>query len=352
MKRALLLPASMLIALASCRPAVDGELDLPAVLETPVVPGSGFFLAGGPTTPYLSYVEPETRALVLAPLTGSAPAAYLDRITDLPEQDPLSGAHVLFAAGGELHLLYLDREESLLLKSVRQRMDSGTAWIDVLPGSGRPAAAFLSDGGLDYFLEHDGVLWREGPYPGLVRAPFRSEGAIRSFSSGGLQGFTAYETSTHRLLLFLLRGQEVQTLEVARFGPAQDSSVDPEGRLQILAYDPRSFRIVLYQTADPASGFETRPVTLSRGTSSLALARLPGGTGFLFDELSARGRTRYQLCLLHFRSEQGYAKIVLYRSERPVVALQACAQPDALYVALLEEKLRVLRVEYSRLRER
>jgi hypothetical protein len=350
MKRALLLPMAALLALAACRPAVEGELVLPPVLETPVVPGPGFSLVGGPATPFLSFVEPESRALVLTPVGGSAPSAFLDRITDLPEQDPLSGAHVLFAADEELHLLYLDREEGLLLKSVRKRMDSGTSWIDVLPTSGRPLAGFLSAGGLDYFLEQDDALWREGSQTALVRAPFRSEGSARSFDSGGFQGFTVYDAAAHRLMLFLLRGQEVQALEVARFGLAQDSAVDPEGRLQVLAYDPRSCRIILFRTSDPASGFQAQPVTLSRGTSSLALVRLPAGPGFLFDEVSARGPTRFQVCLLHFRPEAGYAKTVLYRCQRPVVALRACAQPDALFVALLGERLRVLRVDYGALR--
>jgi len=278
----------------------------------------------------------------------------LDRITDLPEQDPLSGVHLLFAAGEELHLLYLDRqsEESLLIKHVRKGVESGTVWIDVLPGSGKPIAAFLAAGGLDVFLERDQQMWREGPRSGLVRTPFRSEGAASRFAADGFQGFTVYDGATHRLLLFLLHGQEVETLEVARFGQAQDSAVDPEGRLQILAYDPRSYRIVLHQTADPASGFDIRPVTLSRGTSSLALVHLPGGPGFLFDEVSARRRPRYQVCLLHFWPEQGYVKTVLYRSERPITALRACLQRDALFVALLEDDLRVLRVEYDALRKR
>jgi hypothetical protein len=322
------------------------------VLETPASPGPGFFLVGGPSTPYLTFVEPQSRALVLAPVDGSAPAAYLDRITDLPEQDPLSGAHLLFAAGEELHLLYLDREESVLLKHVRRQLESGTTWIDVLPGSGKPIAAFLAPAGLDIFLEKDRRLWRQGPQAGLVRTPFSTEGPASMFASGGFQGFTAFDGATHRLLLFLLQERQVETLEVARFGQAQDSAVDPEGRLQILAYDPRTYRIVLYQSADPASGFEIRPVTLSRGTSSLALVHLPGGSGFLFNEVSARGRPRQQVNLLHFQPAEGYVKTVLYRSERPITALRACAQPDALYVGVFEENLKVLLVEYDALRKR
>jgi hypothetical protein len=355
MRRTYLLLAALLLVLAGCRPSGVRELTLPAVLETPVSPRPGSFcLAAGPTAPYLTYIDRDSRALVLSAVDGSSPAAYLDRITDLPEQDPLSGIHLLFAAGDELHLLYLDRqsEESLLLKHVRKAMESGTAWIDVLPGSGKPIAAFPTSGGLDVFLEQDQEMWREGPRAGLVRSPFRSEGASSRFAAHGFQGFTVYDAATHQLLLFLLQGQEVETLEVARFGQAQDSAVDPEGRLQILAYDPRSYRIVLHQTADPASGFEVRPVTLSRGTSSLALVHLPGGPGFLFNEVSARRRPRHQVCLLHFWPEEGYVKTVLYRSERPTTALRACLQRDALFVALLEDNLRVLRVEYDALRKR
>jgi hypothetical protein len=184
----------------------------------------------------------------------------------------------------------------------------------------------------------------------LVRTPFSSGGPATEFSSGGLRGFTVYDSASHRLLLFLLQGREVQTLEVARFGQCQDSAVDPQGRLQILAYDPRTCRIVLYQSASPSSGFQIRPVTLSRGTSSLALVQLPDGTGFLFNEFSPRDRLRCRVCLLHFRPDQGYVKAVLFRSKRPIAALRACAQNDALYVALLGEELKVLRVEYDSLR--
>jgi hypothetical protein len=349
MKRICLLPAALLAVLAGCNPAGLQELAPATVLRTPASPGPGCFLVGGPQTPYLTYVEPESRALVLAQVDGSAPPTYLDRITDLPEQDPLSGAHFVFSEAANLHLLYLDREEGLLLKHVRRDLESGTTWIDILPGSGKPVAAFVAPGGLDAFLEEDRRLWRQGPFAGLVRAPFSSAGPAARFVSEGLRGFTVFDAETHRLLLFLLRGQDVETLEVARFGQAQDSAVDPQGRLQILAYDPRSYRIVLYSSAAPSSGFEARPVTLSRGTNSVALVQLPGGTGFLFDEVSSRERPPYRVCLLHFLPERGYVKAVLYRSERPSTAIRACAQGDALYVALLGDDLRVLRVEYGSL---
>ena len=320
-----------------------------SVLQSPASPGAGFSLAASPLTPYLSYVEPATHALVLAPVYGSSPPAYLDRITDLPEQDPLSGSQLLFAEQGNLHLLYLDREESLLLKHVRRELSSGATWVEVLPGSGKPLAAFLTPAGLEVFLEEDRRLWRQGPQAGLVRAPFASAGTASRFAGSGLQGFTVFDSESRRLLLVLLNGQEVQTLEVARFGQAQDSAVDAQGRLQILAYDPRAYRIVLYQSASPSSGLQARPVTLSRGTTSLALVQLPEGTGFLFNEVSPRDRPRCRVCLLYFQPERGYVKTVLYRSERPVSELRTCAQADALYVALLGEELRVLRVEYDSL---
>ena len=351
MKAQYLLPATLLLALAACRPAGVRELDCPVVLETPIAPLPGYFCLD-PAAPFLSYVDRDSRSLVLAAVDGSSPPAYLDRITDLPEQDPLAGAHLLFAAGDELHLLYLDRqsEESLLLKYVRKSLSAGTTWLDLLPGSGRPLAAFPSAAGLEVFLERDQTLFREGPRPQTVRTPFRSEGQASLFATEGLRGFTVYDGQTHRLLLFHLRGQEVESLEVARFGQAQDSAVDGQGRLQILTYDPRSFRILLYRTEDLASGFQVQPVTLARGTSSLALVRLPGGQGFLFNEISARQHPRYQVSLLHFLPAEGYQKTVLYRSEYPVTALRAMPASEALYVALLQEDLRVLRVEYRALR--
>jgi len=351
MKAKYLLAAALLAALTACRPAGVRELDCPVVLDAPVAPLPGYFSLD-PSSAFLSYVERDSRALVLAAVDGSSPPAYLDRINDLPEADPLAGAHLLFAAGDELHLLYLDRqsEEALLLKHVRKSLSAGSAWLNLLPGSGRPLAAFASAAGLEVFLERDRTLFREGLEPRAVRAPFRSEGQARVFASEGLRGFTVYDGETRRLLLFRLRAQEVESLEVARFGQAQDSAVDGEGRLQILTYDPRSFRLLLYRTEDPSSGFQIQPVTLARGTSSVALVRLPGGQGFLFDEISARRQPGYQVSLLHFLPAEGYQKTVLFRSTRPVTALRAVPASEALYVALLQEDLRVLRVEYGALR--
>jgi hypothetical protein len=351
-----LAPLACLIALAACRPPAVQELSAPVVLETPVsaLP-EPYSLVGGPTTAYLAYNDRDTRALVLAALDGTTPPAYLDRVTDLPEQDPLAGTHLLFADGGELHLLYLDRqsEDSLLLKYMKKGAEAQTPWIDVLPAAGKPVAAFAAaDGSLDLFVEKDQALHRYDPQEKLVRAPFHSEGRAARLAAEGFQGFTVFDSAAHRLLLFRLRGQEVEQLEVARFGKAHDSAAAPEGRIQILAYDPRSYRILLFETADPASGFRVRPVTLSRGTTSVALLRLPGGPGFLFDELSTQRRRRWQISLLHPSQENGYLKTVLYRSERPVAALQAVAARNAFFVAFLEENLRVIRVDYSALRQR
>jgi hypothetical protein len=349
MKSVILCPAALLLALAACRPPAVRELAAPTVLEAPFPARPGFGLVGSPATPYLSWVDRDTRALVLAAVDGSTPPAYLERISDLPEQDPLSGAHLLFAEGQDLHLLYLDQEESLLLKHVRRGLVSGNSWIEVLPGRGRPVAAFAAAEGLDCFLEAHQKLWRLGPRAALVRAPFRLEGVSSRFVSEGLRGFTAYDAESRRLLLFLLRETEVETREVALYGQVQDSAVDPEGRLQILAWDPRSSRILLHRTADPSSGFQVQPVTPSRATGALALVQLPAGLGFLFAELSAR-QSGHHLSLLHFEARSGYVKTVLCRFPGPISGLRASVQPDALYVAVLADSLKVLRVDYGRLR--
>jgi len=326
------------------------------VLRATVSPLSDFSLISTQGRPWLVYVARDTRALVLAaPQSASAPA-YLDRITDLPEQEPLSGAHLAFAAGEDLHLLYLDRqsEDSLLLKHVRRSSGAQTAWLELPPGSGRPLAAFLREPGMEVFFERDGGLYREGAREGpavLVRAPFRSQGRACRFAAGGLEGFTVFDEVTHRLLLFLLRGAQVLDVEVARFGQVQDSGVDPAGRLEILAYDPRSFRILLYRSQDPTAGFEVQPVTLSRGTTSLSLLHLPAGPAFLFNELSPRDRSSHQLALLAFSPQSGYRKTVLHRSQQPIAAVRGLAGQTALFAALLEEELLVLRVDYGSLRQ-
>lgn len=350
------LPASLIaIVLAGCRPAAVRELAAPTVLEAPApaLPGA-FSLSGDPAAPYLFYLDRESRALVLTAADGSSPRAYLDRITDLPEQDPLLGAHLLFADGDDIHLLYLDRqsEDSRLLKHFKRSGKSGTSWIDVLPASGKPLAAFLSgNGSLDLFVERDQALFRESPQRDSepVRSPFSSAGRVSRIAAEGFQGFTVFDALSHRLLLFRIRGNGIEQLAIARFGEAHDSLLAPDGRLQAVVYDPRSFRILLYSTEDPASGFDIQPVTLSRGTSSLALVRLPDGLGFLYNETAARSQRRYLISLLHPWSGDRYQKTVLYRSARPIASLHAAQARDVLYVAFLEDNLRVLRVEFNAL---
>jgi hypothetical protein len=346
-------------ALAGCGRGPVQELSPLEVLQAPVLPPPGSFsLAACPSGAWLVYADPETRALVLADLQGAVKPAYLDRVTDLLEQDPLLGAHLLFAEGDNLHLLYLDRqsEESMLLKYVR-KTGSEAAVIDVLPVVGRPVAAFvLAGGALDLFLERDQGLYREGPLGSTVPLllPFRPAGPASRIASGETRGFTVFDSGSRRLLLFLEGGTGVRSYTVARFGEAQDSLLTRGGRIQTAAYDPHTSHLVLFESSDPDRGFSVQPVTLSRDTDSLALIDFDGRPGFLFNETAPRGERRHLISLLYPSGGSGtaYEKAVLHRSSRPASGLRAVRYGSSVYVAFFEETLRVLRVDLAALGRR
>ena len=343
-----------LLALASCRNASVQELSPPEILQAPALPQPGLFsLAAGVRAPFLVHVDPETRALVLTELETDSRPAYLDRVTDLPEQDSMLGAHLLFAEGDSLHLLYLDRqsEDSRLLKYVR-KTGADAAVIDVLPVTGKPIAAFPLEGGeLDLFLERDQALYREGPLGSgePLQAPFRAAGPSARIDSGGTRGFTVFDADSRRLLLFLEAAGQAYT--IARFGEAQDCMLGPEGRIQAAAYDPHTSRLLLFETSDPRDGFSVRPVTLCRDTSALALVDFGGSPGFLFNETSPRGERRHLISLLYPAGGSGtaYAKAVLHRSARPASGLRAVRCGQYFYVAFFDEAVRVLRVDFAAL---
>ena len=345
------------LALAGCGHVSVLELSPPEVLQAPALAQPAWFsLSAGTQAPCLAYVDPQTSALVLADLEGAARPAYVDRVTDLPEQDPLLGAHLLFADGGFLHLLYLDRqsEDSRLLKHLTRPAEQASL-IDVLPVTGKPVAAFvLADGALDLFLERDGALYREGPLGSgaLVQAPFEAAGPASRIVGQNTRGFTVYDSSSRRLLLFLDGAGQAYT--IARFGEAQDCLLAADGRLQAAAYDPRTSRLVLFETANPGDGFSVQPVTLSRDTTALAVVDFGGRPGFLFNETAPRGDRRHLVSLLYPSAGAGapYAKAILHRSTRPASGLRAVQRWRYLYVAFFEEEVRVLRVDVAQLEGR
>jgi len=291
---------------------------------------------------------------VLSAVDPSGVPEYLDRITDLPENDSLLGSHLLLGGEGFLHLLYLDSrsEEMRLLKYVKKDPRSGTSWIDVLPESGKPVAAWPAEGGgIEIFLERDGALYRLR-YPGSaparqVKAPFSTGGPASFLSS--LRGFTVFDRASQRLLLLYDRAGETAEAEVARFGEAHPACLAADGTLQVLAYDPRSLRLVLFESRDPQEGFRERPVTLARGTTCLALARCGERPLFLFNETEVGRRTRHVLSLLAPAGRSGYRKYLLHEGDAPVTGLRTAPSASGLYVAFQEDALRVAELDFSAL---
>jgi len=139
----------------------------------------------------------------------------------------------------------------------------------------------------------------------------------------------------------------VGTTAIARFGQVHSSGFAADGTVQVLAYDPRSLRIVLFAAQEPSAGFRSQPVTLSRGTSSLALVNFAGRTAFLFNELEASAAKPYLISVLVPVRQGGYRKFTLHRSATPLGSFRTAQTADSLYVAFQEGTLRVLRLELA-----
>lgn len=351
----LLLPLSVLLC-SSCRPGAAPELSPRTVLAVPAaLLADSFSLAVASGVPYVAYTDRESLALVLTAAEPAAGTDYLDRITSIPENDSLLGSQIMLG-GSQLHLFYLDRrsEEAPLLKYVRKDPATGNSWLDVLPAPGKPVAALLGDRGeFELFLEMDqGLYWQRYPSsapPSLLAAPFASGGPAAVLGSqadpAGFRGFTVFDLLSQRLLLFRQQGAEVVATTIARFGRVHGSIFAADGTVQVLAYDPRSLRIVLFQAEAPTADFRSQPVTLSRGTSSLALVNFAGRTAFLFNELEASEAGPYLISVLVPVRQGGYRKLTLHRSANPLGSFRTAQTADSLYVAFQEGTLRVLRLE-------
>ena len=279
------------------------------VLRAPALPQPGLVSRWPPgaTAPTWSTSTPRPGPWSWPRWTAATPPAYLDRVTDLPEQDLLLGAHLLFADGRQPSPAVpgpaVRRQPAAQVRPKERAAEA--ALIDVLPGSGKPVAAFaLATESLDVFLERDQALYREGPQARAGAQPLSAEPARRAVSPR--TGSRASRCSTRPRAACCCSssrtGAGITGGGALRGGAGQRSTRRDASRSGLR---PAHLRILLFESANPADGFSVRPVTLSRDTSSLALVGCAGGPGFLFNEISARGEPRYLISLLYSSARQG-----------------------------------------------
>jgi hypothetical protein len=339
----------------------------PAAFDTRLVPSVQSFslaLAGGS----LDLVFADRNSLVLAkveilPAPSSNPPfslgtlTFLDRISDMPGDDPLFGAQLFFTQATDRHLLYLGRaaDESMLLKHIHWQQNAGNATIDALPFAGRPLAAMPGDDGtLELYFENGGMLCRQPLKPGAAAETLLgSFGPARSASmlaDERLQAFTVFDLQSQRLILFRKNGRSLDPTVVCPFGAVHFSAMSPDGKAMILAYDQPKKRIVLFQENQSGAGFNARPVTVANEVSCLGMFFYDGMPFFLYSERVGprSGRALYQLSLLIPRSAAlerlSYRRQILQSGASPIPCFRAVASSDRLYLALLQGSVRFLRM--------
>jgi hypothetical protein len=338
-----------------------------ALFDTRLRPAAqDFSLARNGSELDLVFADRSSLGLVLAQIRDDPSAnpsfslestTYLDRISDLPGNDPLFGVHILFQEGPERHLLYLDRktDERSLLKYIHWGSDGGRATIDVLPFTGRPLAALRGeDGALEVYLEAGRQLLRQSFKPAaaaeILRSSFSLAGAVWTLASDRVQGFTAYDDLSHRLIFFRRNGHSLDQTVLAHFGVVHSSAVADDGTVSCLAYDQQQYRIVLFQQDRSSAGFRVQSVTPARDVRCLGMFFYGGSAFFLFSEQTdpRAGGDSYRLSMLVPQAgagKAGYRRVVLQKGALPITCLRTVSAADHLYVALLQGSVRFLRLD-------
>jgi hypothetical protein len=357
----------MAFGLCHCSREADLEFSQAAPFDTGCTPASpSFSLAHAGNSLDLVYADRNSSALLLAEVlvpasSGSAfvpgLTSYLDRINDPPGTDSLSETHLLVTEGQDRHLFYLARraDERVLLKYVHWGPEGGNGTVDILPFIGRPLAAFQGeDGLLEVVLETGRELYRLPLKPAaaaeILASPFVSKGAASVLDGQGVEGFTVFDSLSRSLFLFRRNANSVDRMAVARFGEVHSSAVADDGTVQILAFDQRHSRIVVFRQDRPGADFHNQPLCPGRDVRCLATFFYRGSPFYLFSEQTdpRAKKDPYQFSLL--APELGgrtlrYHRLILQRGPRPFPFFRAVRAGDSLYVAFFDGSIQLLRLE-------
>ncbi|HUI72729.1 MAG TPA: hypothetical protein VL354_19560 [Spirochaetia bacterium] len=342
------------------------------------------------------YSDWETTGLydVVLPISDRLPTVapaptMIDKIDMALPLSSSFGEHVAAVCGNTTTVMYLVRasEDKMILK-VATRDAGEPAWtVDALERPGDPVAI------LPVGPDRMELFWAAGSllhvtYPGAGQAeslmePFVLEerGATFGASPGAdssaffadrqtLQGVSAYNSALHSLFLFRWNGSTYDPVKINGAGPVHSSLLLSDGSVAVLSWDPATRRLELVVQGPGESRLSQSLVTMSNGTSKVAL--LPQGessghsTGsrpaatsdhllFLYDEarLLGGGRVLYELCLLTPGSGWGpvarkYRKLILASGAEPIVDFSALETNGRLYVLVHQDGLKLLGLKLPR----
>lgn len=360
--------ALSVFVMLQCSGSNDLDQPKPAAFDTRLMPAvQSFSLARAGSNLELVFADRSSMALVLAQvlvLPSSDPpfsmgsVTFLDRISDMPGDDPLFGTHLFFTAGADRHLLYLDRaaNESMLLKHIRWAQNGGNATIEALPFYGRPLAALPGDDGqLELYFESGQLLYRQSLEPGAVAESLgisiSAAGAVCLLADESFQGFTVFDELSQSLMLFRKNGRSLDRTAIAHFGAVHFSALIDDGTALILAYDQPKKRIVLFQQDRSGTSFKAYPVTVGNEVLCLGMFSYEGMIFFLYSERaeSLSRSASYQLSLLIPRSAAlrrlSYRRQVLQSGSLAIPFFRTVTDEGELYVALQQGSVRFLRLD-------
>jgi hypothetical protein len=312
---------------------------------------------------YILYPERDTLALKLLMLSPDSrrclqikDASYLDRISHTTDVDALFGEH-LYQADEVSHNIYfydLQSETKKVLKHIQRAPEDDSWRIELIPADGRLIAVLNNRGAEELFVNPDNALVyfsaQSGPAAtGIVlKEPFRPGEAAHILDGTAESGFTVYDTISRQLYRILLRGGSYSVLPLPAQGPIHYAAVNADNRLDILTYNPENSELLIFEE-DLRGEYEGTAVTLCRGTTSVFFFSMNGRRMFLYNEttLDRRRHTLYCLSLLYPDNTGKYRKTVLYEDKYPIRRFQAVSREELLYIAFVQEPLRLLSVCFS-----
>jgi len=310
------------------------------------------------------YSNPATTTLdavdvpVGAHLPDGAPTpTVIDKIDSAPPLAAGFGKHVLRVQDDVVSVLYQDRRsESKTVLKIASRAPTDTQWrLDVLEPAGDPVALLPGPRGVPVaFWSTDTLLTRAmggAGDPQSLRSPFHLGSRP---STAGPSAFTAFDGAASELVAVRGAGDGWSLSSVPGVGAIQASLVTSKGLLSVLSWDARSRRLRLHEQREGTGDFTQTTVTLSNGTTDVALLAGPTVSTylFIFDETRAGsvGSAAHQVSLLAPGPILGaiggrYRKAVLWSGDAPIQSLSAVTVGKTLYVLVLHKDLTLLRLD-------
>lgn len=329
--------------------------------ETPV--DRQFSLNGSGSELYVLYPDMESLSLKLSILSveqnGIAPKEtfYLDRISYTPEIDFSFGQHLYLILNGQQHIFYYDSEGEgkKVLKWINKDLSEDTWRIDIVSSSGKLIAAINTNhGSIALFSNLGKSLILDFPGSDIHREIILNNvsprGDVSILPDDRTPGFTLFDATSHRLYLIRWQNKSFIAEPIFNFGEVHYAEYTNEGDLKVLAYDSTSKTLSFLEKNTAQNMLTSIPVTLSQGTNSVFFFYWENNIYFLFNEviIDRKMEKSYRLSLI-FPEDDGFKKKYIFESSAPINKFKALFFNQTLYIAFIQENLKLMSLDISEL---